>query len=278
MRFPRFWSLGRFGPGFAWGWSDVSQAEADALAARRAEQVADALRAGKLWGRAGEYYPERPIREAVLRELGPADAPAAILSRNAYGAEVLNAARALFVDVDLPPARRPGLLARLIGARLPQPGQPAPAEAAALAAAEDWARAHAGWSWRVYRTAAGLRLLATHGVFDPSDPVVAAVFAALKADPLYRKLCAAQGCFRARLTPKPWRIGIRKEPPRWPWTAPGAEQAFARWDAAYRAASAGFATCELARVIGSHEIHSALREIVALHDAACGVGSGRPLA
>lgn len=278
MRFPRFWSLGRSGPGFAWGWSDVSQAEADALAASRAAKVADALRGGGHPPRASQYYPERPIREQVLREIGPDGAPAAILSRNAYGAEVLNAANALFVDVDLPPRRQPGLLARLLGAKPLAPGEPSPAETAALAAAEAWARSHPGWSWRVYRTAAGLRLLATHATFGPADALVAEAFDALKADPLYRKLCGTQQCFRARLTPKPWRVGIRAEPPRWPWAEPGAEQAFAEWDKAYRAASAGFATCELVRVIGSQEIHPALREIVALHDAACRVGSGRPLA
>ena len=30
------------------------------------------------------------------------------------------------------------------------------------------------------------------------------------ADRLYVSLCASQQCYRARLTPKPWRIGMRR--------------------------------------------------------------------
>jgi len=279
MRFPAFWALGRHGPASAWGWSDASLAEARELGDRRAKSLSDLLRRGDRPPRRGEYYPDRPLREPVLRELADADgAVGAVVSRNAYGAEILNAADALFVDVDLPPPRRPGLLARLLGAKAPAPGSPSPAEEAVLAQARAWARSHPGWGWRAYRTAAGLRLLATHAPFDPADPLVAAAFEALGADPLYRRLCSAQRCFRARLTPKPWRVGIRDEPPRWPWAGPGEERAFIAWDRAYRVAAGRHAACELAAVIGSTEVHPALRDLLALHDAACRVGSGLPLA
>lgn len=263
----------------AWGWSDVSPADARAQADARARRIADVLRLGQRPPRAGGYYADRPMREPVLRELTDASgATVAVVSRNAYGAEVLNAADALFADVDLPPTRRPGLLARLFGAHVPAPGEPNPAEAVALARARSWAAAHPGWSWRVYRTAAGLRLLATHRTFDPADPLVAAAFAHLGVDPLYRRLCQAQACFRARLTPKPWRVGIRVAPPSWPWASSGDERAFVAWDRAYREAVSGHAACALVEVVGPAVIAPELVELVALHDAACGVGSGRPLA
>lgn len=279
MRFPAFWALGRHGPGSAWGWSDTSLAEARELGARRAERLAEVLRGGERPPRRGEYYPDRPLREPVLRELADADgAIAAVVSRNAYGAEILNSADALFVDVDLPAPRRPGFLARLLGAKEPPPGAALHAEEAVLAKARAWVLARPGWGWRAYRTAAGLRLLATHAPFDPADPLVAAAFDALGADPLYRRLCAAQNCFRARLTPKPWRLGLRDQPPRWPWAGPAEERAFIAWDRSYRAAAGRHATCELAAVIGSAEVHPALRELLALHDSSCRVGSGLPLA
>ena len=89
---------------------------------------------------------------------------------------------------------------------------------------------------------------------------------------------ATTGLRRARLTPKPWRLGIRDEPPRWPWVNAAVEQQWASWLAAYRAASASRATCELVRTVGTAEIHPDLRDLVALHDEACKVGSGLPLA
>ena len=279
MRFPAFWSRATHGPASVWGWSDNSPEEARASAAEKARRLADRLRRGERPPACGGYYPDRPLREPVIRELtGEGGALAALVTRNAYGAEILNSADALFADVDLPAPRSPGFLARLFGARRPARGALPAAESAALLRAEAWAKAHPGWSWRVYRTARGLRLLATHPPLDPPHPHVAEAFAQLDVDPLYRRLCLAQRCFRARLTPKPWRIGIRSEPPAWPWAGSAEERAFIAWDRAYRAAAAGHATCELVRVIGPPEIHPGLRALVALHDSACRIGSGLPLA
>jgi hypothetical protein len=277
MKFPKFWSLGRSGPGSAWGWSDHSLEAAAQLAQERATKVANLLRAGTSPNSSNAYYADRPIREQVLRELGGSH-PTAIISRNAYGAEILNSTTALFVDVDLPAPKKPKLLDRLFGSKAPATTTPSAAEVAALQAAEQWAKSHAGWSWRIYRTAAGLRLLATHQTFSPHDPVVTAAFEALGADPLYRQLCRVQQCFRARLTPKPWRVGVKKKTPEWPWKDAAAEQKFAKWDQSYRQANQGFATCELIQTVESNEIHPDLRELVSLHDQMCGVGSGQPLA
>lgn len=279
MRFPSFWARATHGPATVWGWSDTSPEEARASAAEKAQRLADRLRRGERPAAQWGYYPDRPLREPVIRELaGPDGTVAALVTRNAYGAEILNAADALFADIDLPEPRPPGFLARLLGARPPAPGEPTPAESAALARATAWVAAHPGWSWRAYRTARGLRLLATHRVFDPAEPVVAEVFAHLDVDPLYRRLCLAQRCFRARLTPKPWRIGIATAPPAWPWSGSAEERTFIAWDRAYRAAATRYATCELVRVIAPSEIHADLRGLVAAHDAACRIGSGLPLA
>lgn len=279
MNFPRHWSFAKSGRGQAWGWSDVSLAAAQAAARERAAKVDALLRGSARPDRAAEYYPGQPMREPVLRELaGPDGGLAAVVTRNTYGADILNAADALFVDVDLPEPAQPGLLARLFGAKAPPPGQPSPAESAAVARAEAWANAHPGWGWRVYRTAAGLRLLATHATFDPADPFVREAFRQLQADPLYARLCVSQACFRARLTPKPWRVGLRGEPPRWPWAEAATEQVFAAWERAYRQAAQAHATCTLVRTIGTTEIHPDLRALVVLHDEACKVGSGLPLA
>ena len=278
MKFPPHWSKGQSGEGFAWGWSHDSVAEAQKHANERAARVAAVLKSGKRPSHSDSYYPDRPFREQVLQEIKNTDGnPQVIVSRNAFGCEVLNAASALFADVDLPPVKAPGLISRLLGAKPAVPGQPSPDEAKVLASAEAWTQSHPGWAWRVYRTAGGLRLLATHATFNPQDPIVSEVFKFLKVDPLYHKLCLAQNCFRARLTPKPWRVGIKTRPPEWPFQAPEQNQ-FEQWQKAYREAGNSFATCALVQVIGASAVHPSLQALVSLHDEACRLNSGLKLA
>ena len=61
---------------------------------------------------------------------------------------------------------------------------------------------------RVYETPKGLRVIVTHTDFAPDDPAVAQLFDALQVDPLYALLCERQQCFRARVSGKPWRMGL----------------------------------------------------------------------
>ena len=78
----------------------------------------------------------------------------------------------------------------------------------ALLPVRKWCEFHPSWRVRAYRTPAGLRLLATHAAFDPRGDDTAAFFALVDADPIYSLMCQKQACFRARVSPKPWRIGI----------------------------------------------------------------------
>jgi hypothetical protein len=166
----------------------------------------------------------------------------------------------------------------------PRPPQPASAPTPPspdhlgpiLANAHAWASAHPGWQWRIYRTKAGVRLLATHALFTPSDPQVQQVFEAMGADPLYRKLCTNQQCFRARLTPKPWRCGIQAPSQRWPFASSQAEAEYDEWQAEYLARCREWATCELLEDHGP--AHPELAPLIAFHDATTRLGSGLPLA
>ena len=68
--------------------------------------------------------------------------------------------------------------------------------------------------WRLYRTAAGYRLLlpnVTRGIYRDSFVVDPQRFdwqgwGDIPVDAMYRQLCLKQGAWRARLTPKPWRL------------------------------------------------------------------------
>ncbi len=263
MTFPKFWAKGQSGVFSVWRWSDASVDDAKIAAQTAAERLAAQFKAGELTN--DKYgYGDRPMREPVVREMrNAAGEQACVVTRNSYGCQVLNSAVALFVDIDFPEEKpkAAGLFGSLFGKK-PAPEDPAKAPTAKAAL---WAQGHPGWNWRIYRTRAGMRLLATHALFDPADPVCEQVFQAMGADPLYRKLCQTQKCFRARLTPKPWRCRIGHPPTRWPFADPGEEHAFGNWDAKYQAACGTKATCQLLDK-GSGEIHAELRAIVALHD------------
>ena len=266
MNFPPFWARGVRRDFSCWRWSSKSLAEAQALADQAAKQLAERFKHGDLPPKNRGYYPNRPFREPVLRELkNAADQLVAVVTRNSYGCLVLNTSRVMFIDVDLPePKRSGGLFSRLFGKPdLAPAGNPVDA---ALAKAEAWSRHHAEWGWRIYRTRAGLRLLATHALFEPDVAATDGVFDALGADPLYRQLCITQKCFRARLTPKPWRCGLFKKAERWPWLDAKAEARFQKWQAAYETKSKDCATCAVIRKLGHAEVHPDVQLILAVHD------------
>src|SRR5262249_7835846 len=148
-----------------------------------------------------------------------------------------------FIDVDLPaaptqrqPSQRPAqptsifawLMEKIFGGSSIAESPDAPDTSAAIAAhakRQDWLARHRDWGMRVYQTRSGLRYLVTHAPFDPGDADTEAAMQFLGCDPNYMILCRAQKSFRARLTPKPWRCGVRKPPGRFPWQSQSEEQA-----------------------------------------------------
>jgi len=282
MNFPQFWARGQSDDFLVWRWSSQSLAEAQALANQAAQELAARFRAGNRWPSHGGYYPDRPFREQVLQEIknGYAEATA-VVTRNSYGCLVLNTARVMFVDIDLPepPRKRKGFFQSLFGKPEPEPPPGAnPAEQLAVERVENWSRGNRDWGWRIYRTRAGLRLLATQGPVGADSSTANSVFEAFDADPLYRKLCQSQKCYRARLTPKPWRCGVFSKPQRWPWLNAKEEIKFQKWEAHYKTASAEWATCELIRTIGNSIIHPEAQSILKLHDDVTRAESKLPLA
>lgn len=136
------------------------------------------------------------------------------------------------------------------------------------------------WSFRVYRTPAGLRLLAMHRPFDPGEPAVAACFGALQADTIYALMCARQHCFRARVSPKPWRVGIsqhmRPRPGVWP-VQPERMKDREQWIAEYEIASRGYAACRYERTVGSGVVDPIADDICKLHDSLTGAELSLPI-
>ena len=81
------------------------------------------------------------------------------------------------------------------------------------------------------------------------------ILQALGSDPLYVRLCQAQACFRARLTPKPWRCQVQPPPNQYPWENANEEARYRAWERDYLAGSARYAVCRLIKELGPAETH-----------------------
>ena len=140
---------------------------------------------------------------------------------------------------------------------------------------------HPDWHLRLYRTPAGLRVLVMHRTFAADDTAVEDCFHLLGADKIYARMCRNQNCFRARLTPKPWRLGmstrLRPRPGVWPVAADKMEARQA-WVAQYDAASSGHAACAFVGTMGSNTVHRSAALVQRLHDELSRAHSGLPTA
>lgn len=287
---PRFWSTAeddvRTPAGVTlalriWGWSTTSLADAATVAAERLEQVrAVAVRGERLESWA--YYPRLPLREETLAEVTSEDGTLlAVVTRNRYGAEVLNTDLLLIADVDLA-EQAPGtgggggLLRRLFGKSDPDPAGPPPAQTAAVERIERFAAAHPDLGVHTYRTAAGLRVLVTGGDLPPGSSAAESVLRELDSDPVYVLLCSAHETYRARLTPKPWRCGWTAKPVPWPYTGSATDRA-ARWLAGYTRRSEGVATTRRLSRTGPAPGPDEAR-VIALHDHVSRADQDLPLA
>jgi hypothetical protein len=285
MKIPKYWarsaplssSAADRGAGAScWHWSNISLADAQSNADARALELARKLRTRAPLDRYA--YGDRPLREEIVQTIpGAAGSDAAVVTRNLYGALVLNAARAMFIDVDFADhhasAPAGGLLRRLFAKKLP-----AEAEERCLRQVEAWAAGQTGLGLKVYRTCAGLRCLVTSQTFDPTSPQTIALLGGVGSDPLYVRLCQSQACFRARLTPKPWRCGSHVPPARYPWTSKDKELGFRQWQSQYEQLIGGFGVCRVLEQFGSPQLHPEIRPILDLHDRLTCQPPDRPLA
>ena len=304
-----------------YGWSDDSPLAAQSHADQRTREAFERIVKGEKLNRRERKLAYNgadgvPIREEIVDRQGDT-----VITRNSYGARCLNTPDVLFVDIDVEDAqeaRQRNLLltvivAALIGgvvaayaARTWVAGVGAALAVLAVGAwrirveklrvvppAQDPAQEvrtrierfilqHPGWHLRLYRTPAGFRVLAMHDVFSPSDQPVADCFQTLGADKIYARMCRNQNCFRARLSAKPWRIGIgepmRPRPGVWP-VDPAKLPAREAWVARYEKVAQGHAACQFMESIGnSFQVHPNAKAVQELHDELTRANSGLPIA
>ncbi|MBK1790704.1 hypothetical protein [Persicirhabdus sediminis] len=290
MKIPKYWAQGEsVGPSplgdlgekmRCWGWSDVSVEEATRMGTKRALEVKKRLADH---GELDRYdYGVNPLREQCLqdwRELG--ETKGVIITRNKQGVEVLNTDRVVFVDVDYRQLHiASSLLDTLIGIFARKPQEPARElfERDAIAKLKTVLGNRPSAGVRIYRTAGGLRYLFLNLELDPAGDEVAGLMHHLGADPLYMKLCEKQACYRARLTPKPWRCGVDRLPFNYPTKNDDEQGLRESWIVEYKKTSRAYASCELVDCWGNEQTDDLTERVIDFHDEKSGATSGRPLA
>ena len=97
-------------------------------------------------------------------------------------------------------------------------------------------------------------------------------------DPDFSRLCLAQKSFRARLTPKPWRINLPGPPGTHPRHDAESRVELGAWLTKYEKASAGYATCRYLETIGTSGATGDARWLLELHDRVTRCSESLPLA
>src|SRR5262249_45134428 len=263
MKIPKFWfrkegTVAKRDGGelslMAWGWSETSRAEAGTVAAQRFGSLVDRVKQGLDLPK-GYAYGTRPMREEILEELQAPDGNLhGLLTRNSYGSVVLNAAQTMFIDVDLPE----GALQEKKG----WIGSKGGGAAAGVESLRQKLTGASSGSFRIYRTAAGLRVLATDHLYAPKSGDADRVMQAVGADPAFIQLCHVQESFRARLTPKPWRVGTKPPPVQFPREHAAEQSQFAEWLGEYEQASSGRATCRFVEAVGAGRVDDAIAPLM----------------
>jgi hypothetical protein len=221
------------------------------------------------------HYHRRRVQEELLEQL-----PFGVITRNRTGCEILNVERVMFMDWDID--ARAHLKAQTTGVftwlrRLLFGFNAIELEAARRECKQiryrllrDQFKDLRMLSARLYETHNGFRAIITSSLFDPAEEVAQALMRELACDPLYVRLCKVQGTFRARLTPKHWRLGLPKpflERHRSGFTP----QVQAGWLERYDRASQDRAVCrfvaEFGREASDPVIQPVIQEVIALHDA-----------
>lgn len=274
--------------------SNRSPEHALRLAKQAVEDLAKRVRAGEDldWYDYAEAGKPEPIVHEWGRNLWEENEQTlAAVTINRYGCKVLNTRSLVFIDVDFGDDAAPtvgGVFGRLFGKKNKLENK----VDLALAKLELWVAEGSGRGARAYRTAAGLRYLLVNPPMAPDSDEALDLMDDLGADDLYSDLCMYQQCFRARLTPKPWRMGVGRPPfpigvdeqgkvaPAQEWRRTDADlAALQRWMERYELESQRYGVCAPVAEYGDLTPSSELdQELIDLHDAETRAFEGLALA
>jgi hypothetical protein len=295
------------------GWSDVDIESAQRHAEIRLDDAIKIFESGKTTRKSEPKTAYNgadgvPIREEIISRHGDT-----IITRNGYGALCLNTPNVLFGDIDFvyESSFKISLiifcvllaisLGLIFGAAFSKPvlliliftpflskivsrfftKKTDTQQVRALAKIKKFMSAHADWHLRIYKTPMGLRVLVMHKTFSAQDDDVREFFHALNVDTIYQRMCLNQNCFRARISPKPWRIGIedhiRPRPGVWPIN-PEKLHLRKKWVAEYNLKAIGYSSCHFIEELGSNNIDTTAFAVQKIHDEFCKANLDLPIA
>lgn len=238
-------------PSKVFGGSNISALEAMKDAEHKLLNVQKIIN-GEL-GKDPEY--EADILEEIIEKIDDAN----IVTRNRYGALVLNSKELMFIDVDAYSKtlfdiifRRKYSLKQLMFRKIEETANQ---------------KIYADFGFRVYETANGFRILITNKAFDPRSKESKRIMDDFNSDYLYRWLCIKQNCYRARLTPKPYRVKQKKIKVIYPNRSEQQEQELSNWLNEYEQKNKSFSTCRLVKEYG----RTRMNKVIEYHDKVTGV-------
>ncbi|TXH04716.1 MAG: hypothetical protein E6R05_02600 [Candidatus Moraniibacteriota bacterium] len=261
------WSIPR------WGWSENNSEEAERMAAERCWQTKQRWNQSadfsNSWYHNQEYFAV-PAREEIVQEIANEEGSIdGWVSRNGYGVLVLNTDVMLIIDMDRKetPMRKAakGLWSSWFGT-------PIKSEEEKLI---ELFKANQQDSFRLYRTFAGWRAILISRAVEGVTPSCVELMKKFPVDPFYLRLCERQKSYRARLTAKPWRIGVPRCDIDFPRSS-HMDEYFSRWEQEYNAAATKFRACE--KIYGEEGACERLQNLLAIHDSLSQVHSALPLA
>jgi len=279
MKFFRFWARGKSTvphhiskyPVVAFGCSNESMEDALRIAQERANE--SAVRSKSRGSQSDIYeYGRGPLREEVIEELSYEGQIAAVITRNNYGALILNTSQVLFADVDIPKSKSSVTLIGILKSFFVTPDPPQDELTPILIERiKRLCETHRDLGIRLYRTKAGYRAAVSSKTFDPSSIETLEFMKTLGSDELYVQLCKSQQCFRARLTPKPWRIDLHRPPHKFPYANEERQKEVDMWGADYEKKSQAVVAWALVGQFGNPNIDTNIELVLKVHDLyACG--------
>ena len=124
---------------------------------------------------------------------------------------------------------------------------------------------------RLYRTPLGYRVLLMNDTYDPDNEEALEILTRLGSDKTYVQMCRNQHCFRARVSPKPWRIGMDRLKPRpgvWPIN-PLRMSERVEWVERYHVKAEPYASCHFLKRMGGSAVHAKAEKVRRIHDDMC---------
>ena len=242
-----------------YGGSNVSVEDARTRAREKAEKIQRKIAGEK---HLFEDY-ESEIREELLQTIDDHSA----ITRNRYGARVLNVEKLMILDIDKPK------VAGGLGGLFKKRDTRSPKEQIFEMVRNLATTKYKEYGFRIYETYQGARVIVLGKDFDPRNSETKKMMDEFNCDPLYTLLCIKQGCYRARLTPKPSRMKVRGYKVKYPREWDDSE--FERWVSEYENVSRSFSVCKFIEQVGASQY---VNDVVRLHDDVTGVGYPQRLA